>query len=191
MCVAVEWSSYAIRRKSIRVSNNPQLAQRSNHFLSIPYRYAIPLIFLSITLHWLISESLFMVGIEAWDSKMQRDPSNDIITCAYTPVAILSSIFVGGFMFISLVGLSRQRLDSAMPVAGSCSLAIAAACHPKFDPNLHGGQNEGELDSEREDEQHMGLLPVQWGAVPVDGPLGHCSFTSGDVGMPEKGKEYQ
>jgi hypothetical protein len=66
-----------------------------------------------------------MVGIEAWDNNMQRDPSNDLITCAYTPVAILSSILIGGFVFICLVALARQKLGSAMPVAGSCSLAIA------------------------------------------------------------------
>ncbi|GAM37162.1 hypothetical protein TCE0_022f06842 [Talaromyces pinophilus] len=135
MCVAAEWSSSAHKRKPLRVSNNPQLAQRSNYFLSIPYRYAVPLIILSITLHWLISESLFMVGIEAWDNNMQRDSSADLIACAYTPVAILSSILVGEFMFICLVALSQERLESAMPVAGSCSLAIAAACHPRFNPN--------------------------------------------------------
>lgn len=189
MCVAAEWSSYANKRKSLRVSNNPQLAQRSNYFLSIPYRYAIPLIVLSITLHWLISESLFMVGVEAWDNDMQRDPSGDVISCAYTPVAILSSILIGAFMFTSLVALSRQRLESAMPVAGSCSLAIAAACHPRVDPNqLRDVVMEDHRDEEEED---MGLLPVQWGAIPVEGPLGHSSFTSRDVDMPGNGKEYQ
>lgn len=76
-----------------------------------------------------------MVGIEAWDNNMQRDSSADLIACAYTPVAILSSILVGEFMFICLVALSQERLESAMPVAGSCSLAIAAACHPRFNPN--------------------------------------------------------
>ncbi|KAJ5553974.1 hypothetical protein N7513_003933 [Penicillium frequentans] len=190
MCLAAEWSGYANNRKSLRVSNNPQLSQRSNYFLSIPYRYALPLIVLSVTLHWLISESLFVVGIEAWDMNMMREPDSDLTTCGYSPVAILSSICVGALMFICLVGLSFQPLESAMPVAGSCSMAIAAACHPLFDPNRHEDGGGGDVDSENEDED-MGLLPVQWGAVPVDGPMGHCSFTSGDVEMPQRGREYQ
>lgn len=197
MRVAVEWSNYAGKRKPLRVSNNPQLAQRSNHFLSIPYRYAIPLMVTSGMMHWLISESLFMVGIEAWDENMQRDPSSDIITCGYSPRAMLSTICVGVLMFGGLVGLAMRRLPSAMPVAASCSLAIAAACHPRYDPNKGqrpGGDDEDvEMDSERGDEEDMGCLPVQWVAVHVDGPIGHCSFTSDDhdVGMPEGGHEYQ
>lgn len=93
-------------------------------------------------------------------------------------------------MFICLVGLSFRPLESGMPVAGSCSLAIAAACHPEFDPNRDAENEGGDVDSWNEEED-MGLLPVQWGAVPVDGPMEHYSFTSGHVEMPQKGREYQ
>lgn len=52
-----------------------------------------------------------------------------------------------------------------MPVAGSGSLAIAAACHPRVDPNqLRDVVREGHRVEEMED---MRLLDVQWGAVPV------------------------
>jgi hypothetical protein len=191
MSSAAEWSGYAKERKSLRVSNKPQLSQRSNYFLSIPYRYAVPLIVLSAILHWLISESLFIVDIEAWDANMERGLDKDVVTCGYSPAAILSAICVGAFMFICLVALAFRPLHSAMPVAGSCSLAIAAACHPMFDPNGQGGVDSGIEEEDEEQEEDMSLLLVQWGAVPVDGPIGHCSFTSGDVEMPETGKEYQ
>jgi hypothetical protein len=36
----------------------------TSYFLSLPYRYAIPLMGTSAILHWLISQSLFLVGIE-------------------------------------------------------------------------------------------------------------------------------
>jgi hypothetical protein len=62
-------------------------------------------------------------------------------------------------------------------------MAIAAACHPLFDPNRHRDGGGDDVNSDNEDED-IGLLPVQWGAVPVDGPMGHYSFTSGDVEMP-------
>lgn len=95
-------------------------------------------------------------------------------------------------MFICLVALSQERLGSATPVAGSCSLAITAACHPRFNPNqARDMEMEGDHRDEGEEEEDMGLLPFEWGAVPVEVPLGHCSFTSGHVEMPEKGKEYR
>ncbi|KUL85384.1 hypothetical protein ZTR_06997 [Talaromyces verruculosus] len=129
---------------------------------------------------------------EVDEGNMQRDPSADLITCAYKPVAILSSILAGAFMFICLVALSQERLEFTMPVVGSCSLAIAAACHARFNPNqARDMEMEDDHRDEEEEEEDMGLLPVQWGAVPVEGPLGHCSFTSGHVEMPEKGKEYR
>jgi hypothetical protein len=39
-------------------------------------------------------------------------------------------------MFTCIIVLSLRRFESAIPVASSCSLAIAAACHPKFIPNV-------------------------------------------------------
>ncbi|KAJ5937050.1 hypothetical protein N7466_003500 [Penicillium verhagenii] len=192
MCLGAEWSGYAHSCKSLRVSNKPQGSQRSDYFLSIPYRYALPFMVMTITIHWLISESLFMVGIEAWDERMVRAPESDLTTCGFSPIGIVSSICVGVFMFSCLVGLSFRRFESAMPVAGGCSLAISAACHPNFDPNRHPAGEPGDLDLEIENgDDNMGHLPVQWGAVPVDSPIGHCSFTSGRVELPDKDREYE
>ena len=79
-----------------------------------------------------------------------------------------------------------------MPVAGSNSLAIAASCHPNFDPNIEGKYLQDTREANLVDEEDdMALLPVQRGAIPVEGPIGHCSFTSGPVNPPEEGKEYQ
>ncbi|OQE29240.1 hypothetical protein PENFLA_c004G10140 [Penicillium flavigenum] len=184
MNIAAEWSGFAVNRKGLRVSGSPSLSQRSNYFLSLPYRYAIPLMGVSSLLHWLISRSLFMVGIDAYGPSMERQPDNDVLTCGYSPVAIVSSTVVGSVMFFCLVGLSFRLFESGMPVVGSCSFTIAAACHPAFDPNRQG---DGEVDVGMEWENKdydMALLPVQWGSVPVVGPVGHCSFTSGDVEEP-------
>lgn len=190
MNMAAEWSGYAVNRKGLRVSGSPSLSQRSNYFLSLPYRYAIPLMAVSALLHWLISRSLFIVGIEAYSPNMEREQGDDILTCGYSPVAIVSSIAVGGFMFFCVVGLGFRLFESGMPVVGSCSFTISAACHPTFDPNRKGN---GEVDEgtewENEDED-MALLPVQWGSVPVVGSVGHCSFTSGDVEEPHGEQTY-
>ncbi|KAJ5780256.1 hypothetical protein N7457_005416 [Penicillium paradoxum] len=190
MTLAAEWSTYAIRHKGLRVSNNRQRSQQSKKFLSIPYRYSAPLLVFSGVLHWLISQSIFMVGIEAFDADMVRDPGRDLTTCGFSPLAMMISIIVGGVMFFYLVGLGFRRFKSAMPVAGSCSLAIAAACHPRFDPNCPGKHRDDELESENENTD-MSRLPVRWGAVVVDGPIGHCSFTSEHVDEAEQWREYQ
>ncbi|PLB44995.1 hypothetical protein P170DRAFT_458593 [Aspergillus steynii IBT 23096] len=195
MCLAAEWSGFGNRRKGLRVSHSPKLSQRSNYFLSIPYRYAIPLITTSAILHWLGSESLFVIAVEAYDTKMQKDPSHDLFACGYSPVAIISGVSVAIVMFTCLIVLSLRRFESAMPVAASCSLAIAAACHPRCNPNEGSAGPDAvdavkEMDSECEDEE-MEVLPVKWGAVEVSGPVGHCCFTSGEVYPLEEGKKYQ
>ncbi|KAL4914499.1 hypothetical protein BDW62DRAFT_213385 [Aspergillus aurantiobrunneus] len=185
MALAAEWSRYAVTRRGIRVSWNPQSAQRSSYFLSMPYRYAVPLMVASATLHWLISQSPFLVGIEAYDQMWVRAPDNDLITCGYTPVAVVSAMSVGGFMFLCLVGLAFRKFASGMSVAGSCSLAIAAACHPNYDPNLN------EEDQGLDTPEGMEFLPLKWGAVPVQGDLGHCSFSSAEVESPKAVVMYQ
>ncbi|KAE8419468.1 hypothetical protein BDV36DRAFT_294303 [Aspergillus pseudocaelatus] len=185
MTLAAEWSRYANHRKGLRVSGPPEVAQRSSYFLSLPYRFAVPALTFSALLHWLLSQSLFVVGIESYTGNLQRDPARDFITCGYSPPAILSAILVGVVMVAWLVGFSFRRLESGMPVAGSCSLAIAAACHPTL--SIQGDkyvEEEGKLGAEQ--------MRLQWGVTYVDADgEGHCSFSSEKVGVPEDGKIYR
>ncbi|KAL3485839.1 hypothetical protein BJX62DRAFT_247255 [Aspergillus germanicus] len=128
MSLSVEWSRYALSRKGLRVSWDPQMAQRSTYFLSLPYRYAFLLMASSALLHWLISQSLYL-----------RDPKHDLFTCGYTPVAIVISLAVGLGLLVCLIGIGARKLPSGVPVAGSCNFAIAAACDPeKKGPNRRG-----------------------------------------------------
>ena len=142
----------------------------------------------SAILHWLISQSIFLVGVDAYDPDWARAERLDVMTCGYTPVAIVSAISVGGAMLLGIVALAFRRLSSPMVVAGSCSLAIAAACHPNYDPNL---ESEARQEKSHPPEEDMMYSPVKWGAVAVDGEVGHCTFTSEEVEMPESGRFYQ
>ncbi|KAF9891764.1 hypothetical protein FE257_003245 [Aspergillus nanangensis] len=81
MSLAQEWSAFGIQRKGLRVSRVPRGHQRSTYFLSLPYRYSIPLLAMSALLHWIISQSLFLVVIKAYGSKLQWDPIQDQVTC--------------------------------------------------------------------------------------------------------------
>ncbi|KAF2175728.1 hypothetical protein K469DRAFT_743214 [Zopfia rhizophila CBS 207.26] len=67
MLLGYEWSQYAHRRKGLRVSRAPSGEQRSTYFLQLPYRFALPLMVLSGVLHWLVSQSIFLVSIDLYD----------------------------------------------------------------------------------------------------------------------------
>lgn len=142
----------------------------------------------SATLHWVISQNIFLAGVDAYDPDWALAEGLDVMTCGYTPVAIVSAISVGGAILLGIVALAFRRLDSTMVVAGGCSLAIAAACHPKYDPNL---QNEAQQVHIHPPEEDMAYFPVKWGAVAVDGEVGHGTFTSKEAEMPEAGRFYQ
>ena len=100
---------------------------------------------------------------------------NNIVTCGYSVMPIIFSIALGGIMLLSLIILAVfRRLPAGMPLMGSRSAVIAAACHrPKEDK-----------DAAR--------LPVQWGAIgDTDGQeIGHCALTSMEVTKPIEGRLY-
>lgn len=213
MLVAVEYESYAVGRKYLRVSW-PQGDQRSTYYLSLPYRYSVPLLSASALLHWLVSQSIFFVGIIRHD--LNGAKSGDIMCCGYSPVAIIFAIILGSVLVLASILLGFRRFNSNMPLAIECSAAISAMCHP-----LTGNDHA--------------LSPVKWGELPrrpvrdetnpsaittgsapcgcrpiagnhTDGQAAsdahtqqfatsessffHCSFTSGEVNDPSASRLY-
>jgi hypothetical protein len=63
--VAEEMSRFAVYRKGLRLSSRTCGAQRSTYFLSLPYRYAIPISAIGGILHWLCSQSLYLVSVRS------------------------------------------------------------------------------------------------------------------------------
>lgn len=161
MLLAHEYSKYGIqgRRKPLRVTT-PHGQQRSTYYLQLPYTYSIPLIIASGTLHWLISQSIFLARISIYND--EGADVSDISQVGYSCLPILLSILLGMTMLLVAVGLGFRKFASYMPVAGSCSVAIAAAAH----------RPKGDLDA--------AFLPVQWGEVSKGetDEVGHCCFTS-------------
>lgn len=64
MLLGHEWATYSYKRKGLRVTTEGQGSQRSSYFLSLPYRWAIPLMATSSLMHWVVSQSIFFVIIE-------------------------------------------------------------------------------------------------------------------------------
>lgn len=187
MLAAHEWSSYATTRKGLRVHANPHGAQRATYFLQLPWRYSAPMIVVSAVLHWLASQSIFLVSVEWWenvsrstaeDTGLQvgewgRDDWHDFATCGYSPLALFIFVVVTAGFLLLMAGMGWRWLESGMPVVGSCSLGIAAACHVDI------GGERGEL---------------KWGAVEGAGNDGkmirRCGFSSREVGWPVEGMVY-
>ena len=164
--LGVEWNSYQSQRKGLRVSDRPRAFQRSSYILQLPKRWALPLMALSAMLHWLCSQSIFLVSIVFdssvfmvdlsslpgssgrgsrlddtfrfhcfsavgdWDTGRSGTCISELFTCGYSPAAILTTFLLGILMVVGLICVgARQYSNAGMPVAGSCSAAISAACH--------------------------------------------------------------
>ena len=177
MWLAKEWSGFATQRKALRTSK-PRGLQRSTHFLQLPYKISLPLMVLSGVLHWLISQSLFLAVVAEYNLKGDLVSPVSIASCGYSPIAMIITIVLGVLLVIATIALGQRKYDGSIPLAGSCSLVISAACHPP----------EWDTDA--------ALKPVLWGVIPsselgVGGnEVGHCAFTSGEVEPLEEGKEY-
>lgn len=122
------------------------------------------------------------MSIRSYGIGLTREPAEDTTTCGYSPAVILSTLSVGAAMLACLVLIAFKRLKSGMPVAGSCSLAIAAACHP----SLSGG------DAMEEIAGIDGTLPLKWGVeMPKRDGIGHCAISSGEVEFALDGSVYE
>jgi hypothetical protein len=148
----------------------------STYFLSLPYRYSLPLMAASLLLHWLVSQSFFLARIDSYGVKAngevyyQHSSSQIGYSCLPILVAILLALaFLGTLFFMSM-----RVLATDIPIVASCSAAIAAACH----------RPEKDVDA--------AYLPVWWGEVIVDSrsTVGHCCFTNTYVKDLTNGRSY-
>ncbi|OJJ85461.1 uncharacterized protein ASPGLDRAFT_1513942 [Aspergillus glaucus CBS 516.65] len=117
MLLAAEYNDYAGQRKPLRVSW-PKGFQRSTYYLSLPYRYSIPLLVTHAVLHWLVSQSLFFVEILPFDILGNPIAEYRLVTCGFSPIAIIFAIALGSVMVCIILGLGLRRLKINMPLAG-------------------------------------------------------------------------
>ncbi|KAI7066054.1 hypothetical protein KC340_g14348 [Hortaea werneckii] len=96
MCLAHEYSKYGLpdRKKALRVTT-PHGQQRSTYYLQLPFRYAAPLLVASATLHWLISQGIFLARISTTDYKGQATSANDFSEVGYSCLPILLAMILG------------------------------------------------------------------------------------------------
>jgi hypothetical protein len=187
-----EVCEFSIRPKGLRVSSVPKGAQRSEYFLQLPYRFALPIMLYSGFLHWLCSESFFLVSVvqeaptmPGWSKNTSNpykmyDPavgeityaSEEMVTWGYAPQAILILALLATLMLALTIGFGSRRSASEMPISGICSAVISAMCHQPAD----------------EDGDEAVLKPLRWG-VSSERVLGgfsivETSFSSREIRPP-------
>ncbi|KAJ8111878.1 hypothetical protein OPT61_g5625 [Boeremia exigua] len=180
--------------QNVFIANSPQL----------PYRYALPLLGISTLLHWLASQSIFVVSVQLYNmygehnadgscSHWKDGPSgdefvtpsgdsfsiscgHDFITLSYSPLGILLSFIVAVALAIGMLVLGRKKLSLA-PVVGSCSAAIAASCFARPYENAPWEKKLkwGAFESQS-DQQYYGMQ--------------HCGLSSLEVVEPTPGQLY-
>ena len=183
MLLGSEWDGYSRTRKGLRISSIPEGAQRSTYFLQLPYRFAIPIMAMSGILHWLLSQSIFLVMIDRFNPlglpisiTRGREITTQFLTCGYSPAAIFLVIVATAVMVSFQIGMGFRRYKGPIPLAGSNSGVISAACHS--DDKLLG--------------REVILLPLKWGVTSnlIDGEVRHCAFSCEEVHEPEAGTLY-
>ena len=180
MLATSEWVGYSISPRGLRVTW-PRGHQRSRAFLQLPYIYAIPIMTASTLLHWLISQSLFLVSITIYDTGGKEWADARISTVGFSPYATIFAICMGGAMLLAvlLVGIFRTY-PGTIPLAACCSASIAAACQPQ----------QGEVKDE------LAFKKLKWGVVDRsprrdgDETFEHASFSAREVAPLVAGLTY-
>ncbi|KAF7525639.1 hypothetical protein G7054_g11020 [Neopestalotiopsis clavispora] len=140
--VEQEWNSYSRKHRPLRVSY-PIGKQTSTYRLQLPYKYSISLIAVSILLHWLVSNAMFLFIIEGGAKGTGLDDvsprpdlaesmgvsSDAVIAVGYSGLSILICFCVGIFVATCPIIFGCRKLKSDMVVGATNSLVISAACH--------------------------------------------------------------
>ena len=130
-----EYISMSLHRKPLRVSR-PLGCQRSTYWLQLPLRFALPLIAASGAMHWLVSESVFLINIQVLNSTVDDEPTT-ISACGWSVIALVFVLILGGLMLITLGAFACfMKYTPGFIPEDRGSFAISKRCHP---PN--GGQD--------------------------------------------------
>ena len=153
-------------------------------------------------MHWLVSQPIFLVVIEAYTVDVVPNTSEGAVnlrTCGYSPIAILTTIIFGTIVLaLGIANGFRRFKKTGIPLATSCSAAISAACHP-LPGNDQASKKAIMWGACGSDEDGDWDRTVDSGAVQISGKegmrqeagqvqVGHCSFTRYAVEEPIEGQ---
>ncbi|ORY65171.1 uncharacterized protein BCR38DRAFT_432055 [Pseudomassariella vexata] len=165
-----EVSSYAIRRRGLRVSfPRRRTSQRGTYYLQLPWRIALPLMTGSTVLHWLLSNSLFLLRVAVYNPDGLEDVSKLIATVGYSSSPILAVLGmvaapVAGVLVLGWV--KRYEGAEKMPLVATCSASLAAITCPSALARGHDTDGFGEKPMET-DAQGTEMSMAEDETLPV------------------------
>ncbi|KAG5665370.1 hypothetical protein KAF25_009495, partial [Fusarium avenaceum] len=200
MLAEVEWSKYSINYRSLRVTS-PQGQQRSTYRLQLPYRWSIPLVLVSVLLHWTYSNCIYVTNYEIYNPEYPYDMKSSSETLQYSALAVLVALVLSIAVALSPLFLVCMRLPGKLPIGASNSAVISAACHCVPQPPISAAPNKiGVSVQAMEDEdanlQALASQPLRWGDISTvfegESGIGHLAFGTKDqcVEEPVEGKLY-
>ena len=157
--MAREWAAMSTGYRPLRVTQ-PRGQQTSTYTLQIPLVWGVASIGISVALHWLVSNSLYVylteggtssAFLEKWrwtllrrvgfyNTPISRIQDTSLISnsgfigLGYSPKGILATLVLFSLTAIIPMVLGAMRLPKSMVVVGTNSLAISAACHASARP---------------------------------------------------------
>ncbi|CAJ2502401.1 Uu.00g097950.m01.CDS01 [Anthostomella pinea] len=183
--MAREFAQFSDGYHPLRVTE-PKGNQYSTYRLQLPYKYSLPLIAVSVFLHWLLSNTIYVfvsiggyygsdfVGTGSTEISDPSLPDNTAIAVGYSVWSLLVLMIVSLVLILIPPLLSFKRLSSTIVNPGSNSLALSAACHSS--PLSHAARKSMALDSSPRSSR-FDLLPSPY--MPV---RPHSPTTDGDEG---------
>ncbi|KAL4914885.1 hypothetical protein BDW62DRAFT_204105 [Aspergillus aurantiobrunneus] len=183
MLAMKEWCMYATgpQHKGLRVSSStPNTAQRSNYFLSVSLKWAIPSTVSLAVLHWIVSEAVFFSNLDIYRLHPDGVPGIERSGYVYTSaIPTIIALCLASVIFIALiVAAVVPEFPDNVPLSGYCSASIAAACQPA----RVGPDNE---TPRRDFDPDLSSLMLKVGGVerPDDDPenIGHATFSAGEA----------
>lgn len=186
MLVMAEWCSYTAASedspKGLRVSSPlPQTQQRSTYFLSLPYRWSIPMSITVTIIHWLVLQGLlflqFDVHTSGWEEPSTVNSTSYIFVAKATVWFVIVPVLFASLFALFCLGFFKKYAPH-MPLAGCCSASIAAACQP----SRLGCDASGSIKCFPSDLVEKKL---KWGVVEhpeqSEFGIGHATFSADDV----------
>ncbi|ETS86638.1 hypothetical protein PFICI_00466 [Pestalotiopsis fici W106-1] len=185
LVLAREWFSYTVAARPLRVTD-PRGEQVSTYRLQLPYSYSVPLLALSIVLHWMVSNTFYIVVIYGGfyqtlypvkDFTLTGVPPDIYVRglqmqIGYSTLSILLVVVITTVLApVPLVLGLRRIKNSNMVGFPSNSIVMSAVCHVStvtaFSPTESGNRpprrpsEERDVSSEQATSQEYQLLPRQ------------------------------
>ena len=124
-----EWRSYAGRRKPPRVSYGAKVAGvRNTRWLQLPYSLSALLMVVSTTMHWVVSQSLFVIEVENMSGLPNNADPGIIFAICYSPTAIFVVAVMGTALILGITIYYLIPFRSVMPFMAGSARVVFASC---------------------------------------------------------------